>query len=101
MSGLLKFIRQSLAASPKSTGSVAKDRLAVMLVHQRNSEVLSNIDMAALKKDIAEVVKQHVKIAESKPSTVCVKQDGEIDILEMLIPLEFSTARQGAKPANN
>lgn len=55
------------------SAKIAKDRLSIMLVHQRNNDVLANIDMDALQKEVALVVQKYIKGAQ-KPSQVSGKQ---------------------------
>jgi cell division topological specificity factor MinE len=91
MSGFFAMIKQSLnmsaSAAGKISGKVARDRLSVMLVHQRNSDFVQNIDMEALQAEVAAVIKKYIKCAE-KPASLALKQDGEFDYLEMHFPLE-------------
>lgn len=95
MSGFFAMIRQTLSmgasqGASKITGSggkVARDRLSVMLVHQRNSDYVENIDMEALQKEVAAVIKKYIKCAD-KPASLALKQEGEFDYLEMHFPLE-------------
>ena len=59
-----------------------------MLVHQRNSDFVENIDMDALQKEVAQVIKKYIKCAD-KPVQLALKQEGEgFDYLEMHFPLE-------------
>ena len=73
MSGFFAMIRNSLGggAVNKVTRSVARDRLSVMLVHQRNSDFVENIDMDALQKEVAQVIQKYIKCAD-KVGSVCV-----------------------------
>jgi hypothetical protein len=66
MSGFFAMIRNSLGggAVNKVTRSVARDRLSVMLVHQRNSDFVENIDMDALQKEVAQVIQKYIKCAD-------------------------------------
>jgi len=67
----------------------AKERLSVMLVHQRNSDVFQAIDMEALRKEVAGVIKKYIKVAEEKnASKMTIKQEGEFDFLEMHFQLD-------------
>ncbi len=83
------MIRQSLGGgnASKISRAVAKDRLSVMLVHQRNSDFVQNIDMDALQQEVAAVIKKYIKCAD-KPAQLALKQEGEFDYLEMHFPLE-------------
>ena len=50
--------------------SIAKDRLSVMLVHQRNNDVIQNIDMDALQAEVAGVIAKYVNIARNANAKV-------------------------------
>ena len=67
---------------------VAKDRLSVMLVHQRNNDVIQNIDMDALQAEVALVIAKYVNVARNANAKVGLKQDGDFDLLEMHFPLD-------------
>jgi len=67
MSGFFAMIRNSLggaAVSKVAARATARDRLSVMLVHQRNSDFVENIDMDALQKEVALVIKKYIKCAD-------------------------------------
>jgi len=59
-----------------------------MLVHQRNNDVVQNIDMEALQKEVAQVIAKYVKVSRSRPVNVGLKQEGEYDLLEMHFQLD-------------
>ena len=65
--------------------AIAKERLSVMLVHQRNSDVFQSIDMEALRKEVSTVIRKYIKVADDKnaQSKMTIKQEGEFDFLEM------------------
>ncbi len=65
-SKFFSLVKQSLGLSSPASRKVAKERLSIMLVHQRNSELLQHIDMDALQREVAEVVKKYIKLAEDK-----------------------------------
>ena len=68
MSHFFALIRQSLGglgASPASR-QVAKERLSIMLVHQRNNEIFGAIDMDALQKEVAAVVRKYINVKQDK-----------------------------------
>jgi len=60
----------------------------VMLVHQRNNDVVSNIDMDALQAEVAGVIAKYVNVAKSANAKVGLRQEGEYDLLEMHFPLD-------------
>jgi len=67
MSGFFAMIRNSLgggAVSKVAARATARDRLSVMLVHQRNSDFVESIDMDALQKEVAQVIKKYIKCAD-------------------------------------
>jgi septum formation topological specificity factor MinE len=59
-----------------------------MLVHQRNNDVIQNIDMDALQAEVAGVIAKYVNIARNADAKVNLKQDGDFDCLEMHFPLD-------------
>ena len=67
-SKFFSLVKQSLGISTPASRKVAKERLSIMLVHQRNSELLSNIDMESLQKEVALVVRKYIKLADDRPS---------------------------------
>lgn len=97
MSSFFAVIRQSLGMAAPVSRSVAKERLSVMLVHQRNSEAIATIDMGALQKEVASVVQKYIKVAENKPGHVTVRQEGEFDFLEMHFPLDAVVTAGGRR----
>jgi cell division topological specificity factor MinE len=46
-----------------SSKSVAKERLQIILAHQRGSQVLAGVDLAALQQELLECVQRHIKVA--------------------------------------
>lgn len=52
------------AASAKtSSKSVAKERLQIILAHQRGSQVLAGVDLHALQQELLECVQRHIQVA--------------------------------------
>lgn len=89
MSSLFALIRSSLGVAQPVSRAIAKERLSVMLVHQRNSDVFQSIDMEALRKEVALVIRKYIKVAEDKnASKMTIKQEGEFDFLEMHFQLD-------------
>ena len=52
MSSLFAVIRQSLGIAAPASRKVAKERLSIMLVHQRNNDNITNLDMNLLQKEL-------------------------------------------------
>ena len=65
MSKLFGLIRQHLLGSASPSRNVARERLSVMLVHQRNVQILSDVDMEALQKELTAVVQKYIKVVEA------------------------------------
>jgi len=102
MSSLISKISKAIgstfgaSASPsKATSSkVARDRLSVILASQRGSELLQGVDMELLQQDVLSVVKKHVSaVAKDKPIQFQVRNDGEVNLMEMQVELESSRGR--------
>ena len=73
---------EMLFGGKKKSASVAKDRLTLMLAHERADNSLPNMD--DLKRELMEVVKKYVKVKDIKVKT---EQNQNIDILEFEISL--------------
>ena len=73
MSNIFNAIRSSLGMSVPTARKIAKERLSIMLVHQRNSQILENIDMEALQKEVAAVVQKYIKVAQNRRPQVSGK----------------------------
>jgi cell division topological specificity factor len=67
----------------KSSGSVAKERLMMMLEYERASTKIDNID--AMKQDIVDVIKKYVKV---KDVNIKNHSNQEFEALELEIVLD-------------
>ncbi|CAM9279142.1 unnamed protein product [Heterosigma akashiwo] len=67
--------------------NVAKDRLAIILTHQRGAAVLENVDRHQLQTDVLSCVKKHLKVDEEAPVGMKVRREGDQDIFEMYVNL--------------
>ena len=85
-----------VAPSTAFTRGAAKDRLSVMLVHQRNNDVVANIDMDALQAEVAGVIAKYVNVARNANAKVGLRQDGDFDLLEMHFPLDQNSLASGS-----
>mmetsp|Transcript_5521 Transcript_5521/g.5698 ORF Transcript_5521/g.5698 Transcript_5521/m.5698 type:complete len:97 (-) Transcript_5521:169-459(-) len=90
MKNIINLFQKSMGMAEPTARKVAKDRLSIMLVHQRSTQILENVDMEALQKEVAAVVQKYIKVAQNKRPQVSVKQDGDLDILEMHFPMEVT-----------
>ena len=66
MSSFLNVFKRALGLASPVSRQVAKERLSIMLVHQRSTNLLSDIDMKAFQKEIQGVVSKYLKISVDK-----------------------------------
>ena len=67
MSNLVTAFKRALGlVSQPAAGKVAKERLSIMLVHQRSSDLLSEIDMNAFQAEIQGVVMKFLKVTPDR-----------------------------------
>ena len=70
MSNVFNAIRAGLGIGASSSRKIARDRLSIMLVHQRNSQLLESVDMIGLQREVAVVVQKYIKVAQDKAGHV-------------------------------
>lgn len=78
----------------KSTASVAKDRLQIIVAHERSSRNQPDY-LPALQKDLVAVISKYVPINEDQVS-VALDQNDDCAVLELNITLPEETAQQEA-----
>uniref|UniRef100_K3WAM2 Cell division topological specificity factor MinE n=1 Tax=Globisporangium ultimum (strain ATCC 200006 / CBS 805.95 / DAOM BR144) TaxID=431595 RepID=K3WAM2_GLOUD len=78
-------------AAKTSSKSVAKERLQIILAHQRGSQVLAGVDLQALQKELLECVQRHIQVANGANINIAVKHEGQLDIFEMQVPVDGSS----------
>ena len=66
MSSFIAVLKKTFGFAPPVSRQVAKERLSIMLVHQRSVNVLSDIDMSAFQKEIQDVVRKFLKISPDR-----------------------------------
>ena len=66
MSSIISFFKKAIGIAGPVPGKIAKERLSIMLVHQRSTNFLSDIDMKAFQNEIQNVVKKYLKISVDK-----------------------------------
>jgi cell division topological specificity factor len=90
---LLDYFRLS---RPRSSAAVAKERLRIIVEHERNlgSTTLSYLPM--LQQELLAVVRKYVIIEDDKIS-INLEKDGDYEILELNITLPDVDGRQGKK----
>ncbi|TFJ88390.1 hypothetical protein NSK_000739 [Nannochloropsis salina CCMP1776] len=92
----LRFARAfegfGLSTSLQSPRNVAKERLSIILAHQR----LSDVNIQQLQADVLACVQKYVKVRPEEAVSIKVKQDGGIDVFEMQIALAGAAANLSA-----
>lgn len=80
--GFLNYFRSSRSAS----AAVAKERLQIIVAHERGSRHSSPNYLPALKRELLEVVRKYVTIDQDQIK-VHVDRDGDYEVLELNIML--------------
>lgn len=79
----LKFLR----AEPKNTANLAKERLKVVVAHQREGRAgRGPVYLNALREEILSVVRKYVQVPDSAVNVQLQREDG-LEVLEMNIAL--------------
>ena len=81
MSFLDLFLREK-----KKTASVAKERLQIILAHERGTRSVEPDFLPALQKDLLEVISKYIKI-DAKDIKVHLERDASMEVLEVKIEL--------------
>ncbi len=66
MSGFLSRLKSAFGYNAPIARQVAKERLSIMLVHQRSTSLLSDIDMEAFQSEVQAVVRKYMKLSHDK-----------------------------------
>ena len=83
MASLLSF----LVGEKKKTASVAKERLQIILAHERNGRNSSEPDyLPALQQELIQVISKYIKINPNDLKVQLDRQDN-LDVLEVKIEL--------------
>jgi cell division topological specificity factor len=76
-----------LLGEKKKSANVAKERLQIILAHERGSRsALSPADIANLQRDLVAVIGKYVKI-DQKDISVQLEREDNLDVLEVKIEL--------------
>ena len=70
----------------KKTASVAKERLQIILAHERGSRAVEPDFLPALQKDLLEVISKYIKI-DANDIKVHLERDASMEVLEVKIEL--------------
>ncbi|MFA5940731.1 MAG: cell division topological specificity factor MinE [Sinimarinibacterium sp.] len=82
----LKFFR----AEPKNTASVARERLKVVVAHQRQGRANGPAYLPRLREELLLVVRKYVQVPDSAVN-VHVQREAGLEVLEMNITLPETT----------
>ncbi len=80
--GLLKYFRQS---KPK-TAQLAKERLQVVIAHQRGERNSRYDFLPAMQREVLEVIRKYIPIDEEQVH-VQLEQEGDYEVLELNVTL--------------
>lgn len=78
----LKFFR----TQPKNTASLAKERLKVVVAHQRDGRANAPAYLPKLREDILAVVRKYVQVPDTAVN-VNLQREAGLEVLEMNITL--------------
>ena len=70
----------------KKTASVAKERLQIILAHERGTRSVEPDFLPALQKDLLEVISRYIKI-DANDIKVHLERDASMEVLEVKIEL--------------
>ncbi len=79
---LLDYFR----STKKKSASLAKERLQIIVAHQRNERNAPDY-LPQMKKDILEVIRKYVEIDVDQVSVALEKTDGDLSVLELNVTL--------------
>lgn len=71
---------------PKNTANLAKERLKVVVAHQRDGRVNGPVYLPRLREEILDVVRRYVQVPDSAVNITVQNEDG-LEVLEMNIAL--------------
>lgn len=78
----LKFFR----GEPKNTASLAKERLKVVVAHQRDGRANGPVYLPKLREELLAVVRRYIAVPDSAVHIQVQREDG-LEVLEMNITL--------------
>ncbi|MBR0559222.1 cell division topological specificity factor MinE [Neokomagataea anthophila] len=79
----MSFLSNLLTRRPKSTSAVAKDRLQILLAHERGGDGEGESDLIKqLHKEILEVISRHVAVDQEKVQ-IKVDRGNSVSMLEI------------------
>ncbi|OQS05154.1 hypothetical protein THRCLA_20704 [Thraustotheca clavata] len=94
MRQFLQTFLKSNANVNASAKTIAKERLQIILAHQRGSQALAGVDLAKLQEELLACVQRHIAVAKGEKVNIAVKQEGSMDIFEMQVPVTAPSLRK-------
>lgn len=80
---LLEFFR----TKKKTTASVAKERLQIIVAERRNAGSTEPTYLPQLKQDILDVIRKYVDISPEQVSVALEQRDDDLSVLELNVTL--------------
>ncbi len=80
--GFLDYFR----SSPRNTASVAKERLQIIVAHERRRSPAGPDFLPMLQKDLLDVVRKYIPIDEDQIK-LSIERNGDCEVLELNIAL--------------
>ncbi len=96
---MISLFENFFRTPPSKTAALAKERLQIIVAHERGSRRSSPDYLPALKKELLEVVRKYVPIDQSQIK-VHLDREGGYEILELNITLPDEEQRQGPPRRN-
>ncbi|MFZ1828810.1 MAG: cell division topological specificity factor MinE [Candidatus Competibacteraceae bacterium] len=96
---MISLFENFFRAPSSKTAALAKERLQIIVAHERGSRRSSPDYLPALKKELLEVVRKYVPIDQSQVK-VHLDREGGYEILELNITLPDEEQRQGPPRKN-
>ena len=88
------------APSPKKSATLAKERLQIIVAHERGSGRRGRPDyLPAIKKELLEVVRKYVPVDQNQIK-VHLDREGGYEVLELNIPLPDEEPQSRRGPEN-
>lgn len=84
-------------ATQKGSRTIARERLSVILASQRGSDVLAGVDTEKLQREVMEIVKRHIHVAENRSPQFQVKQEGDVSLFEMQVELQSAEEKSSSR----
>ena len=75
-----------------TTASKAKERLQIIVAHERNSRNKQPDYLPQLTEDILQVLRKYIKVSDESFSINLDKKDGDLNVLELNIELHDDNA---------